>query len=66
MFTYHKKARMFWFSTDSCEDYQEFNLVGVVSLGINDARTLCKAIYNNNLLYLLRKWICVFILKYLQ
>jgi len=31
MFTYDKKSRMFWFSTVPCENYQEFNLVGVVS-----------------------------------
>jgi len=31
MFTYDKKARVFWFSTVPCENYQEFNLVGVVS-----------------------------------
>ena len=31
MFTYDKKSRMFWFSSVPCENYQEFNLVGVVS-----------------------------------
>ena len=32
MFTYDKKAGVYWFSTTPREDYQEFNLVGVVSL----------------------------------
>lgn len=31
MFVYDKKSRMFWFSTVPCENYQEFNLVGVAS-----------------------------------
>ena len=31
MFTYDKKARVYWFSTAQCDNYQEFNLVGVVS-----------------------------------
>jgi len=31
MFTYDKKSRFFWFSTVPCENFQEFNLVGVVS-----------------------------------
>ena len=32
MFTYDKKAGVHWFSPAQCESYQEFNLVGVVSL----------------------------------
>lgn len=31
MFTYEKKSRVFWFSSAPCDNYQEFNLVGVVS-----------------------------------
>ena len=31
MFTYDKKSGVFWFSSSHCENYQEFNLVGVVS-----------------------------------
>ncbi|XP_064630554.1 probable E3 ubiquitin-protein ligase HECTD2 isoform X2 [Lineus longissimus] len=30
MFTYDKTSRVFWFSTTVCENYQEFNLVGVL------------------------------------
>jgi len=37
MFTHDKKSRMFWFSTVPCENYQEFNLVGVVSFLSDDA-----------------------------
>ena len=35
MFTYDKKAGVYWFSTTPREDYQEFNLVGVVSFNDN-------------------------------
>ncbi len=31
MFTYEQKAKAYWFSSAQCENYQEFNLVGVVS-----------------------------------
>ena len=31
MFLYDKKAGVYWFSSAPCENYQEFNLVGVVS-----------------------------------
>lgn len=30
MFTYNSKARVFWFSSVPCDNYQEFNLVGVL------------------------------------
>ncbi|XP_074642378.1 putative E3 ubiquitin-protein ligase HECTD2 [Tubulanus polymorphus] len=30
MFTYDPKARSYWFSTAPCDNYQEFNLVGVL------------------------------------
>ena len=30
MFQYDKKSHVFWFSSASCENYQEFNLVGVL------------------------------------
>ncbi|ELU04155.1 hypothetical protein CAPTEDRAFT_93626 [Capitella teleta] len=30
MFNYDKTARVFWFSSAPCENYQEFNLVGVL------------------------------------
>ena len=31
MFTYDRKSRVFWFSSNPCENYQGFHLVGVVS-----------------------------------
>ena len=31
MFTYEKRAGVHWFSPNPCDNYQEFNLVGVVS-----------------------------------
>jgi E3 ubiquitin-protein ligase HECTD2 len=34
MFTYDTQSLVFWFSTTVCENYQEFNLVGVVSFEI--------------------------------
>lgn len=34
MFIYDKQAGVHWFSARPCDNYQEFNLVGVVSLNI--------------------------------
>ena len=31
MFTYDAKSHKYWFNPAQCENYQEFNLVGVVS-----------------------------------
>ncbi|PVD29768.1 hypothetical protein C0Q70_09025, partial [Pomacea canaliculata] len=43
MFTYDKRAGVHWFSLAPCENYQEFNLVGVISFHI----LMGLAVYNS-------------------